>query len=385
MKKILYLMEFPIDLPGGGQMSTQTLCEGLSGTDYEPVVACPTLLTKTKEEYPFRIVTFQSDENREKNKWLRLKNFFKRIGSFHQIIKAEKPDLIHVSMSESLITFGFLRCLGFFKQIPFIYTDRGLCYGYRGHSKFCIMQTLKHAACMVCTTNFNKNLWMKEHPPCEVKVIPNTISNAFEKFEDGKRAQIRAQHGLAEDEFVIGFAGRISEEKDWPFVETLMKVLHEAGLKFKVALVLSVYEEQDAGIVADIKAGIVKYIGEENLIYQQDLSQAQISDYYYMVDVFVMTSVFESFGKAAVEAMSRKCAVLSTTAGGLAEVIGKEENLYTKETLDKFVNRMKLLQNSKEELDSDREFFYKRYKENYTMDVHMQRHTALYDEVIQRT
>ena len=234
---------------------------------------------------------------------------------------------------------------------------------------------------MVCTTDFNKNLWMKEHPPCEVKVIPNTISNAFEQFEDGKRAQIRAQYGLAENEFVIGFAGRISEEKDWPFVETLMKVLHEAGLKFKVALVLSVYEEQDAGIVADIKAGIMKYIGEENLIYQQDLSQAQISDYYYMVDAFVMTSVFESFGKAAVEAMSRKCAVLSTTAGGLAEVIGKEENLYTKETLDKFVNRMKLLQNSKEELDSDREFFYKRYKENYTMDVHMQRHIALYDEV----
>ena len=48
--------------------------------------------------------------------------------------------------------------------------------------------------------------------------------------------------------------------------------------------------------------------------------------------------MFESFGKAAVEAMSRKCAVLSTTVGGLKEVIGKEENLYTKETVDRFTD-----------------------------------------------
>ncbi len=28
-RKVVYLMEYPIDLPGGGQMSTRTLCEGI--------------------------------------------------------------------------------------------------------------------------------------------------------------------------------------------------------------------------------------------------------------------------------------------------------------------------------------------------------------------
>ena len=41
------------------------------------------------------------------------------------------------------------------------------------------------------------------------------------------------------------------------------------------------------------------------MIYKQDLSQQEIADFYYLVDVFVMSSMFESFGKTAVEAMSR--------------------------------------------------------------------------------
>ena len=124
--KVLYLMEYPIDLAGGAQMSTQTLCEGLIGTEFEPVVACPTLLHTHKEELPFRVVEFPSDENREDKKGKRIKNFICRIGSFRRVIRAEKPDIIHIQMSESLITFGFLRCLGMFAKIPFVYTDRSL-------------------------------------------------------------------------------------------------------------------------------------------------------------------------------------------------------------------------------------------------------------------
>lgn len=384
-KKVLYLMEFPIDLPGGGQMSTWTLCEGLCGSEYEPVVACPRLLTKSQNDFPFRIVEYTSDENREKNRFLRVFNFFRRIGSFYRIIRKEQPQLIHVSMSESLITYGFLRCIGLFRHIPFVYTDRGLFYGYRSHSRACIMKTMKHAAEMICTTEYNKNLWVKAQVPCSVTVIPNTISKAFDNYEDGKRDSMRHQHGIAETDFVVGFAGRISEEKDWPFVEHLAGALKSSGMQFKVALVLSVYEEQDARIVEEIKAGIVKHIGEENLIYMQDLSQTEIADYYYMVDVFVMSSMFESFGKAAVEAMSRRCAVVSTSVGGLPEVIGKEENLYTKEDLSKFTDRMKQLSSDKEELDKDREFFYRRYKENYTKEVNISRHVALYDRIVEDT
>ena len=381
-KKILYLMEYPIDLPGGGQMSTETLCTGLvEMSDYEPVVCCPKLLKKKESDYPFSLNTYVSDENREDTKIKRVLNFVRRIGSFYKIIKSEKPDLIHVSMSESLITFGFLRCLQFFRKTPFVYIDRGLADGYRKHSMTCMKATLKYAKRLITTTEFNKNLWSKEDLRCPITVIPNTISKSFNDFDNNKRQIEREKNGIKDGEFVIGFAGRISEEKDWPFVPVLVKALKDAGIKFKVALVISVYEANDLKLVDEIKKGISDSIGSENLIYMQDLSQNEISDYYYMVDVFVMSSMFESFGKAAVEAMSRKCSVVSTSVGGLSEVIGKDENLYTKDNVEKFVNRIKVLTENEEELNKDREFFYERYKNNYTIEANVLSHVKMYDEI----
>ncbi len=379
--KILFLMEYPIDLPGGGQLSTWTLCDGLKKQGFEPVVACPTLLDKERNVFDFKVVEYRSLKNRERSRTARIMNFIGRIFSFGRIIKREKPDLIHVSMSESLITFGFLRCMGAFKDIPFVYTDRGLAYGYRRHSKFCIKKTMKHAAAMICTTEYNRQQWMKERMSVPIRVIPNTISSAFDIFDVTGRPTMRARYGIAESEFVVGFAGRISEEKDWNLVPVLVKALSEAGVSFKVALVLSVYEEQDENIAAGIRKGIVDVIGRDRLIYMQDLSQREIADYYYMVDVFVMSSMFESFGKAAVEAMSRKCSVISTDVGGLPEVIGKKENLYTGKDINRFTKRVKKLYEDREELDRDREFFYNRYRNLYTTENHVMRHVRLYMDI----
>jgi len=398
-KKILYLMEYPIDLPGGGQMSTKTLCDGIvaySGHDdtsfkfeeyddtYEfvPVVVCPSLLTKKPEDYSFKIVTYKSDENREQSKISRISNFLSRIGHFKKIISQEKPDIIHISMSESLISFGFLRCLGIFSKIPFVYTDRGLCYGYRKHSKLCIKATVNKAKFMLTTTQYNKDLWEKENLKCPLRVIPNTISSAFDSFNPDGRSQARNRFSLDENDFVVGFAGRISEEKDWPSVKGLVEAAKNAGIEFKVALVLSAYEDRDRQIIEDIKNGITDVIGSDRLIYMQDLSQQEISDYYYMVDVFVMTSSFESFGKAAVEAMSRKCAVLSTSVGGLPEVIGRKTDLYDKEDLKTFVERLKQLSQNKDLIEEEREYFYNRYKQLYTKEVNIVRHLDLYREII---
>ena len=181
---------------------------------------------------------------------------------------------------------------------------------------------------------------------------------------------------------VIGFAGRISEEKDWGKVPGVVAAIADAGIDFKVALVLSVYEDRDAEIVKEIKEGITAVIGEENLIYMQDLSQKEISDYYYLVDFFIMTSCFESFGKAAVEAMRRKCIVLSTAVGGLPEVIGNKEDLYDMNDLSKLAGRIKKLTEDAEAAGRERDMFYRRYADNYTSDKNIEGHLRVYREIL---
>ena len=381
-KTILYLMEYPIDLPGGGQESTKTLCEGLAaGGTYEPVVACPALLSTLPSDYSYRIVTYPSDENRELSKIRRISNFLARIRHFARIIRQVRPDLIHVMMSESIISFGALRVPGFFRNIPFIYTDRGLFFGYRKHSLMCIKETMKRAVCMITTTRFNADLW-KDSISCPIRVVPNTISNAFAEYDPEARRKARQRYSIPDDTVVVGFAGRISEEKDWGKVPSVVAAIKEAGIKFKVALVLSVYEKRDEEIVASIKSGITASVGEAGLIYMQDLSQSEIADYYYLVDFFVMTSCFESFGKAAVEAMSRKCIVLSTAVGGLPEVIANTDDLYDINDLDKLTSRMKYLISHPDEAEAERGMFYSRYRDNYTPDKNIEGHIKIYDGIL---
>ena len=372
MKKVAYLMEYPIDLPGGAQLSTAGICEALSqdkDLGYEPVVVCPELLDRDRD-LPFRVREYPmiDAEGKAGNpKVNRIRNFILRVKAFHQIISEEKPDLIHIEMAESLISYLFV--LPFFPGIPYIYTDRGMYFGYRKRSLFFMLPALKNAAMMVTTTKRNKELWKKNSKIRPIVVIPNTISDAFHYFDPERKKK--------GGRLSIGFAGRICVEKDWPLVPEIIKVLEGRGLDFEVRLVLSLFEKGDREIADRLKQDITGIIGEERLFYFEDLTQAEMSDFYYSVDLFLMTSVFESFGKAAVEAMSRKCAVLATRVGGLPEVIGREENLYDKEDLEKVADFAGRMEDS-EVLQKEQEYFYRRYLENYTADAYVKKHLKVY-------
>lgn len=369
--KIAYLLEYPIDLPGGAQMSTESLCRGLleysnSGNDrFEIVVVCPKLLSKKKEEYPFTIREYPMGEKRIPNLLIRAK-------AFKKIIKEEKPDIVHVQMPESLITYGIARIKG----PKLIFTDRGLFYGYRSHSMFLMKRILKKADRMLVTTDFNRKMWMENTSIRPIDKVANTISEKFTLYDDSKRT-------ISDDDnrLTLGLAGRICEEKNWPFAVSLIKKIHDAGVDFKVKLVLSVFENGDDIKVRDTVCGIENAIGKDNLEFHQDFNQKQMSDYYYGVDIFLMTSRFESFGKAAVEAMSRKCAVISTDVGGLSEVIGKKENLYSEKDPMPAVEYVKKADSDRDFLKSEQEFFFKRYIDNFSQDKCLNDHIKIYKEL----
>jgi len=359
-------MEYPLDLPGGAQLSTEMIASALAlhpEYGYESVVICPELLNRDEADYPFRILTYPMTEKR-------FPNLLRRIKAFKKYISGEKPDLIHIEMSESLITYGFI--MGSFRDIPYIYTDRGMYFGYRKRSRFFMDPVLKNAKCMITTTDRNKELWEANTSFGPVITVPNTISTLFETYDEGKKKR--------GGRFTIGFAGRICVEKDWGKVPLIIKALNDEGLDFDVKLVLSLYEKGDREFADDLRNDITRSIGDERLDYREDLSQEEMSDFYYGVDLFIMTSVFESFGKAAVEAMSRRCTVMSTNVGGLPEVIGREENLYSMEDLSKLTGYVKRVSEDMEMLLSEQEYFYNRYHELFTSEAYVRNHLRIYGE-----
>ena len=369
MKKIVYLMEYPIDLPGGAQMSTLSICEGLIAHreyGYEPVVICPKLLSSKPEDYSFRLLQYPMGDSR-------VRNLFIRIRAFRTFLKKEKPDLIHIEMSESLITYGFIE--GHFRDRKFIYTDRGLLFGYRKRSRLFMFPVLRKSHMLVTTTEYNAGLWRKETDIRPIATIPNTISSKyFGSFEPERKKK--------DDSFVVGLAGRICVEKDWDFALEFIRELKRRIDPLRVSIVLSTYEKGDDEKVEHIFTTLKDILGEAALKTGLNFSQEEMSDFYYGVDVFLMTSCFESFGKAAVEAMSRKCAVVSTSVGGLPEVIGDERFLYTKEEFKKGISCIGELFEDRKKLEEAGEYFYDRYRKNYTEEAYIENHRRLYDEII---
>lgn len=363
MKKIAYLMEYPIDLPGGAQLSTYTICKALSENKdlgYEPLVICPALLGK--RSYPFRVRTFPMGD-------ARIPNFLTRLMAFIRIINEEKPDLIHIEMAESLITYLFA---GFFSpKIPYLYTDRGMYFGYRKRSLIFMLPALGRARLLVTTTLKNKRLWEENTGIRPIAVIPNTISDIFETYEDEKKKR--------GGRLVLGFAGRICPEKDWPLVPVLLKEIKKRGFDFEVRLVLSLFEKGDREIADGLRVEISSIVGSDNFEYYEDLTQEEMSDFYYSLDIFIMTSVFESFGKAAVEAMSRRCACLATNVGGLPEVIGKEENLYSKDSLSRAADFIERMEKDRDLLAYEQDYAFKRYRSRFTGDKYIERHEKAYE------
>ena len=368
---IAYLLEYPLDLPGGAQMSTESLCRSLVNekeAGFEPVVVCPSLLKKRPEDYPFRICTYGMGKNR-------IANLLVRTGAFKKILKELAPDIVHIQMPESLITYEMAGIRG----IPFVFTDRGMFAGYRKHTMFLMKRALRSASVILTTTETNRKSWLEGSSFKNIERVSNTISSAFADYDETKRAGLYEERGGV---FTIGMAGRICEEKDWPGAVELVRKLADTGLKFRVSMVLSVFEDGDEEKVKSISDGIIDAVGRENYVLRQDLTQEQMQEYYYGLDVFVMTSVFESFGKAAVEAMSRKCAVIATDVGGLSEVIGKRENLYIpREGADKAVAYICHAAEDEAFLHEEQEYFYSRYRENFSGERCLREHIRIYEEI----
>ena len=365
MKKIAYLLEYPIDLPGGAQMSTESLCQGiLDDGEYRPIVICPELLNKKLSDYPFEIITYKMGDSR-------IKNLLIRILAFRRILKKIKPNIVHAQMPESLITYGLAFPLGN-KNSKLIFTDRGMFYGYRKHSLMLMKLALSRSKMMLTTTDLNKSLWQENTKVHPIKKVANTISEIFADFDYTKRTH---------EGFVLGFAGRICEEKNWPLVNVICKKCNEKGIPIIADVVMSTFEEGDDLVVQSVTDGLISDLGKDRVRIHQDFTQREMSEYYYGIDIFVMTSRFESFGKAAVEAMSRKCAVVSTNVGGLKEVIGNEEDLYTEDTIDKCIDRIEQLYKSKELLEKEQDYFYNRYKDNFSQSKCLNDHLSIYREL----
>jgi len=148
-------------------------------------------------------------------------------------------------------------------------------------------------------------------PDDRVTVVPNGVDLARFRPPDraAVRAEVRARHGYAPDDLVLLFVGKEFRRKGLaPAVDAL------AGLPEHVRL-LVVGGDDPAPYAARARAhGVrhrVTWVGHS----------ARVEDYFSAADLFVLPTLYESFGLVAIEAAAAGVPVVTTRVSGIEEYV----------------------------------------------------------------
>lgn len=385
MKKILYICDVPLENIGGAQESMKIIIKGLSDK-FNFYMITPKSEKQLKNQFiiedydefsiSFKIIKGQFIRNYKKT--------FKLLKKIRAIILDLNPDIIHVQMSSGMFCVGLLKYFNLIpKSIKIIYTDREVLDKYTKLQFLSRKVFCKKFDYITCTTNYNANLYRELDVfvnESNLKVINNTAGYEFDNYNQLKRETLRAEYSIHKEDLVIGFAGRVCDDKNWPLAIDIIDKL-STKYKFKVLIALGTDKSRENIIHANnIIDKIKNIIGKRNVLDFIDIPLSKMQDIYYINDIFILTSKNESFGRTAVEAMSRKNVVFGTRVDGLKEVIGYEEYLY--ENLDEFIEKINYLINDKHKIHNEKEKFYNHYKNNYSTQISNRKYENLYNNVI---
>src|SRR5215211_475273 len=167
-----------------------------------------------------------------------------------------------------------------------------------------------------------RELEVKSH----IEVIPNGVD--LHKFHQAKPFP-RSQFGFKEDDILLVYAGRIAPEKNLSFL--LQAFAGIAQIMPNVYLMMvgggkKQFEEEVQNLIGQL--GIANRVYSTGMIAYED-----IPSYLAMCDIFVTTSVSETFGMSTVEAMSMGLPIMAIHAAGTSDLVedGKSGFLSTED------------------------------------------------------
>jgi len=225
--------------------------------------------------------------------------------------KTNEIDLIHCHLPWA----GFLGRLIFAKtKIPVVYTEHN-------------MQERYH----IITKKINQFTFNSQSLALGVS---EDVSNSIKKNINPKIPVRTLLNGANTDTFRRELAAGIAVKKELGIPENALVIGNVAVFRFQKRIIewLQVFKQIETknpnvyGIIVgagplegEIKAELIKLKLEKKVFFPG--LKTNVKPYFSAMDIFMMSSSFEGLPIALLEAMSMECAIVSTDAGGIKEVI----------------------------------------------------------------
>jgi len=353
------------DYIGGGQISLLALLKRLDRRLYYPLVVCP-----SRGKFARVLRNNGIEVKIIEMKALKTINFLqiiKTIKDFILLLKEKKIDLVHANGLRAAIYSGLAAR---WQGVPFIWHVRVIEFG-GWPEKLCAY--LAERIIVNSEAVGEKFNWLKNKSK-KVVCIYNGVD--LDEFHPGiKGDNIRKEFNLGNSPLVGIVGGLIPWKGHRYFLEAAATVSRKfSEVKFLVVgedFVGGRYRRQLEDLA--FKLGLVDRIVFAG--FRQDIPEILGS-----LEILVLTSLQEPFGRVLIEAMACAKPVVATNAGGVPEIVhdGETGLLVPMRDPEALARSIKLLLNNKEKAKEMGEKGRRRVEENFTIEAHVKKVESLY-------
>jgi glycosyltransferase involved in cell wall biosynthesis len=243
------------------------------------------------------------------------KNNIQLLLQFPKIIKYCKEhhiQLIHAHLPWA----GFVsRIVCKLTKIPTLYTEHNLQERYHFVTKLINKftfnwQTLGIGVSNDVTQSIQKNI--APSIPCKT-VLNGVNTKSFRKGNSEERIRIRNEYAIPQEAILVGTVAVFRFQKRLDiWLQTISEAINKNPNIYGIIVGAGPLEQE---IFAKHKE-----LNLEGKVFFTGL-KTDVKPYYEAMDIFMMSSSFEGLPIALLEAMSMSCAIVTTNAGGVKEVL----------------------------------------------------------------
>jgi glycosyltransferase involved in cell wall biosynthesis len=305
-------------------------------------------------------------------------HFYFYLGLNKIIKKKIKPDIVHIDEEHyNPATFQAMRLSKKLGSRSLFFTWQNIYKKYPYPFSRIEKYNLEHADFAIAGNKEAKEILKRKGYEKEIVVIPQ-VGVDPELFCKMETSRIREKLSIEKDRFVIGFIGRLVEEKG---ILDLIDAV--SRLKDEVILLLIGSGPLQGKIMHKAKKlGIedrVKIIGH--------VPSLEIPQYMNSLDCLVLPSVTrsnwkEQFGRVLIEAMSCEVPVIGSSSGEIPNLLGDAGMIFQEGEVDDLIEKLSILMNDRETRRNLAEKGRERVLKNYTQKKIAQETFQVYQRML---
>jgi glycosyltransferase involved in cell wall biosynthesis len=305
---ILYLTDTG-DIIGGGEISLLELLKNIDRSKFRPCVTAPKKGNFTDKANTLDIPVILIPLKKLKNP-LNIPYFLGQLRMLTKVMREFNIDLVH---SNSTGGFAFLGGVAsYIRKIPFIWHVRAVNFAGIGD----LIQSVLSTKVVVISEAVKKRFWwipVKD----KIMLVYNGVNlGMFDISID--RNIFLSGIGCKEDDFLIGTIGRFVSWKGYEYFLKAAKIVLNEVPNAKFLIVGLNYSENNK-YLHDLKSLTKSLDIKDNIIFMGESDN--IPEILSSLDLFVLPSIGEPFGRVLIEAMASGKPIVAFKSGGVPEIV----------------------------------------------------------------